>query len=213
DRRGCGLNDRDRGDAPGFRRLLDDIAEFLTSLPRPRFLIGISWGGKLAVGLQRRHPGLTDGLILIAPGLRPRVRPSLAEWVRVFSARFLSPRRQYWIPLNDPSLFTDAPAQREFIRNDRLALHQATARLLFESARMDVYLRFAARHITMPLLILLAEHDRIIDNAATRRYVERFPTQDRTVIEYAGAHHTLEFEPGGPPFLEDMLNWLGKHAQ
>lgn len=66
DRRGCGLNDRGRGDAPSFRRLLDDIAEFLRDQPRPRFLVGISWGGKLAVALQRRHPGLTDGLVLIA---------------------------------------------------------------------------------------------------------------------------------------------------
>src|SRR5262245_15920637 len=29
DRRGSGLNETDRGDAPGFRRLLDDLAEFL----------------------------------------------------------------------------------------------------------------------------------------------------------------------------------------
>jgi hypothetical protein len=32
DRRGSGLNEQDRGDAPGFRRLLDDLAEFLRSL-------------------------------------------------------------------------------------------------------------------------------------------------------------------------------------
>ena len=29
DRRGSGMNDKDRGDAPGFRRLLDDLAEYL----------------------------------------------------------------------------------------------------------------------------------------------------------------------------------------
>ena len=29
DRRGSGMNEADRGDAPGFRRLLDDVAEFL----------------------------------------------------------------------------------------------------------------------------------------------------------------------------------------
>ena len=34
DRRGSGMNEQDRGDAPGFRRLLDDVAEFLTALPR-----------------------------------------------------------------------------------------------------------------------------------------------------------------------------------
>ena len=37
DRRGAGMNDAARGDSPGgFRRLLDDVAEFLTALPRTR---------------------------------------------------------------------------------------------------------------------------------------------------------------------------------
>lgn len=208
ERRGCGLNERERGDAPSFRRLLDDIAEFVASLPRPRFPIGISWGGKLAVGLQRRHPGLSDGLILIAPGLCSRVRPSLGERLRIFASRFVSPLRRFPIPLNEPDLFTANPMRQQFIRDDPLALRTATARLLFESGRMDVYLRFAARHVRVPVLLLLAEHDRIIDNAATRRFVERFPTSDCQIIEYAGAHHTLEFEGEGPPFLDDLLAWL-----
>jgi len=213
ERRGCGLNDRDRGDAPSFRRLLDDIAEFLAPLTRPRFLMGVSWGGKLAVALQRRHAGLCDGLILIAPGLCPRVRVSFREGARIFATRFLAPRRPLPIPLNDPDLFAANPKCRQFIREDPYMLRAATARLLFESGRMDVYLRFAARYVTMPVLLLLAEKDRIIDNAATRRFVERLPTPDRTVIEYAGAHHTLEFEPDGPPFVDDLLKWLTERAE
>jgi alpha-beta hydrolase superfamily lysophospholipase len=213
DRRGCGQNQRDRGDAPGFRRLLDDVAEFLTGQPRPRFLLGISWGGKLAAAFPRRHPGLTDGLVLIAPGLCPRVRSKFRERLHVLACRCVAPRRRFPIPLNDPELFTANAERQRFIRDDPLALREATARLLFESARLDVYLRFAARHVTVPVLLLLAEHDRIIHNAATRRFVERFPARDRTVIEYPGAHHTLEFEPGGPPFPTDLNAWLGRHAR
>jgi alpha-beta hydrolase superfamily lysophospholipase len=212
ERRGCGLNDRARGDAPSFRRLLDDVAEFADTLPRPRFLVGISWGGKLAVGLHRRHPGLTDGLVLIAPGLAPRARPGFGESLRILFARFTTPGRLFPIPLNEPDLFTANPGRQAFIRDDRLALRRATARLLFESRRMDVYLRFAAKHVGVPVLVFLAEHDRIIDNGATRQFVSRFATADRTVIEYAGAHHTLEFEPHGPLFVKDLLGWLERHT-
>jgi alpha-beta hydrolase superfamily lysophospholipase len=213
DRRGCGLNDRDRGDAPSFRRLLDDIAEYLRTLSGTRFLFGISWGGKLAVALQRRHPGLTDGLVLIAPGLCPRVRQPLPTRLRILAARLVAPRRRFPIPINDPELFTANLEQQRFIRGDPLALREASARLLVENVRLDVYVRFALRRVRVPVLVLLAEHDRIIDNAATRRLVERIPVVDRTVIDYAGAHHTLEFEPGGPPFLADLLTWLDRHAQ
>src|SRR5690606_2965046 len=52
DRRGAGLNTAHRGDTPNFRRLLDDVAEFVLHLRAERgwlpvFLCGISWGGKL----------------------------------------------------------------------------------------------------------------------------------------------------------------------
>ena len=35
-----------------------------------------------------------------------------------------------------------------------------------------------------------------------------FATQDRQVIEYPGAHHTLEFEPDPRPVFADLTQWL-----
>ena len=67
------------------------------------------------------------------------------------------------------------------------------------------------KHINAPVLLLLAEHDRIIDNARSRRFVERFVNSDRVVIEYPGAHHMLEFEPDPDRFLGDLENWLRRH--
>ena len=200
------------GDAPSFRRLLDDVAEFLQKArhdsPARPFLVGISWGGKLAVALERRHPGLVNGLILIAPGLFPKVRPPLKERLGIAWSRLVSPGRLFPIPLNDAELFTATPRWQQFIRNDPLALRQATARLLVESVRLDAYLKFAPRYVSVPVLLMLAERDRIIDNARTRQFVESFATKDRQVIEYSGAQHTLEFEPEPDRFINDMLGWL-----
>jgi alpha-beta hydrolase superfamily lysophospholipase len=231
DRRGSGLNDQDRGDAPGFRRLLDDLAEYLRTLrPQPGalapgsrlneavspsvpvFLVGISWGGKLAVALQRRHPGLVDGLALLCPGFFARVKPSLKQRLGILWARLVAPRRLFPIPLNDPELFTATPRWQRFIREDALGLRRATARLLVESVRLDAYLRFVPKYVHVPVLLLLAEHDRIIDNAPTRTFVERFASADKEVIEYPGAHHTLEFEPEPDRFIADLQNWLDRHC-
>ncbi|HEV3260436.1 MAG TPA: alpha/beta fold hydrolase [Gemmataceae bacterium] len=210
DRRGAGLNERDRGDAPGFRRLLDDVAEFLSPRQPRTLLIGISWGGKLAVALQRRHPGLVDGLALLCPGFCPRVRPPLGQRLAILWARLVSPRKLFPIPLNHPDLFTATPRWQQFIRDDPSGLRQATARLLLESVRLDGYLRFVPRYVRVPVLLMLAEKDRIIRNPPTRRYVDRFASEDKEVIEYAGAHHTLEFEPEPAVFLGDLKRWLGR---
>lgn len=218
DRRGSGQNEQARGDTPSFRRLLDDIAEFLRPLRQynptlPIFLAGISWGGKPVTALQRRHPGLCDGLALLCPGFRPQVRPSRKERLGIIWSRLTSPRRLFPVPLSDPQLFTATPHWQQFIREDPLSLRQATARFFVESVRLDLYLRFALPHVRLPVLLLLAEHDRIIDNARTRAYVERFPSLDKEVHEYAGAHHTLEFEENPDVFIADLLNWLERHAR
>jgi alpha-beta hydrolase superfamily lysophospholipase len=214
DRRGSGVNQQARGDAPSFRRLLDDIAEYVRPLPRPVFLVAVSWGGKLAAALQRRHPGLVDALALLCPGFFPQVRPPFGTRMAILFSRLVRPRRLFPIPLNDPELFTATPRWLEFLRSDPLALHHATARLLIESVRLDGYLRFVPKHVRVPVLLMLAGKDRIIKNADTRAYIERFASADRKVIEYEGAHHTLEFEPDPEPILRDLIGWLdGRNAR
>ncbi|WP_439621296.1 alpha/beta fold hydrolase [Gemmata sp.] len=212
DRRGSGLNTANRGDAPSFRRLLDDVAEYVQALRAeraglPTFVAGISWGGKLAVGLQYRKPGLADGLVLLCPGLVPKVTPGPAVRGLVALASRLRPTRLFPIPLNEPDLFTASVDAQKFIDADPHGLRLATARFLFNSFALDVYLRRAAKRVTVPTLLTLAEHDRIIVNARTRDWVTRFPGPT-TVIEYPGAHHTLEFEPPGHPWISDVAKWI-----
>ncbi|HXG12108.1 MAG TPA: alpha/beta fold hydrolase, partial [Gemmataceae bacterium] len=232
DRRGAGMNEQDRGDAPSFRRLLDDLAEFLRGVRgqgsgvskegsslspdpwplTPVFLMAISWGGKLAAALQRRHPGLVDGLALLCPGFYPRVAPPLGQRLAIAWSRLTRPRRLFPIPLNDPELFTATPHWQQFIRDDPLSLRQATARLLIESVRLDAYLKVVPGHVRVPVLLMLAGRDRIIANAPTRRYVERFASADKEIIEYPEAHHTLEFEPEPERIFADLQRWLEKHC-
>ncbi len=223
DRRGAGMNAEARGDSPGgFRRLIDDLAEFLTALPRtaprghtvarlPVFLGAISWGGKLAVALERRHPGLIDGLMLFCPGFSSRVRPTLGQRLLILLSRLFRPRKYFPIPLNDPELFTANPRWLPFLRDDPLRLHQATARLLVDSVRLDGYLRFVPKYVHVPVLMLLADQDRIVNNARVRAFVNRLATPDKETIEYPRAHHTLEFEPDPERFIADVLAWLDKH--
>jgi alpha-beta hydrolase superfamily lysophospholipase len=219
DRRGSGLNEQARGDTPSFRRLLDDIAEFLRRLresPAGKVLmVAISWGGKLAAALQRRHPGLVDALALVCPGFCPGVRLTLGTRLRILWSRLVAPRRLFPVPLSDPELFTATPRWLQFLRDDPLALHQATARFLVQSVRLDLYLRRVPRHVRLPILLLLAGKDRIIDNAPTRAHVEQFATPDseREVIEYPEAHHTLEFEPEPGAYFADLTGWLQRYSR
>jgi alpha-beta hydrolase superfamily lysophospholipase len=212
DRRGSGLNEKARGDTPGYRRLVADLDEFVAAAcESPPFLLAISWGAKLALGLEYLAPRRTKGLVLVTPGLCPRVRVPFLEKVQIGLARLFAPGTLFPIPLSDPHLFTSTPAWLEFLRNDPLSLHQATARLLFASRLLDRLMRKAHARVRVPVLLLLGGRDRIIDNEPTKEYVKLFPTYDSQVIEYPSASHTLEFEPDPLPYYRAVERWLEMH--
>jgi alpha-beta hydrolase superfamily lysophospholipase len=215
DRRGSGLNEKDRGDAPSFRRLLDDIAEYIRTLPRPTlpvFLIAISWGGKLGVAFQRRHPGMVDGLALLCPGFFPQFRASLWLSAHVLWAARFAPKQMFPVPLSEPELFTAVPRWRRFIAEDPLVVRYCTAWMGWQNGRLDGYLRLFRPEVYVPVLLMLAEHDRIIRNEQTRQYVQAIAKGECKIIEYPAAHHTLEFEPDPDLFIHDLQEWLETHS-
>ncbi len=133
--------------------------------------------------------------------------------LRMLWAYLAAPRRLFPIPLNDPELFTESPQWQQFLREDPLSLHQATARFLVHSVRLDYYLVGIASRIQVPVLLCLAGQDRIIDNRRTRRFVEGWASPDKEIREYPLAHHTLEFEPQPHPYLDDLVGWLRRHSE
>jgi alpha-beta hydrolase superfamily lysophospholipase len=223
DRRGSGMNEPARGDAADADTLIDDLLLFLTNLrweeqvtgkKIPLVVLAVSWGGKLATAATARRPDLVDGLALLYPGLRARVRATWWQQLQLSLAEQLGIRRKRVpIPLEDPALFTGEPGWQDFIRNDPLALRDVSVSFLLANRRLDRLLAECPRAIRQPVLLMLAGGDAIIDNPATRRYVESFAASDRTIHEYAGARHTLEFEPGRDAFAADLINWLERMAR
>jgi acylglycerol lipase len=213
DRRGSGANQVDRGHAPSPGRLLDDLAESLAALKQedpslPIALAGISWGGKLAVVAAGKHPERVDALALICPGLHPRVDVSSRQRLAIGWAVLTNRRKTFPIPLGDPALFTANPTGQAFIAADDLSLRLATAGLLASSAWIDRQVRLIPPRVRQPVLLMLAGQDRIVDNARTLAYFQRLASPSRSLIEYADAHHTLEFEPDPTRYALDLAAWL-----
>jgi alpha-beta hydrolase superfamily lysophospholipase len=185
-------------------------------------LMGVSWGGKLALASAADRPDLYRSLILAAPGIIPRVDLALTAKIRIGQSLLVgNSLRRFPIPLSDPHLFTANPERLRYIAEDPLSLRDVTARFLFESRRLDALARRAARAVRLPTLVLLAEKDRIINNAATRTLIAghgtdscrargAMPAARRRVIVYPDASHTLEFEPDPEKYFRDLVAWIGE---
>ena len=173
-------------------------------------LCGISWGGKLAAAVARRHPALVPALGLICPGLYSPHEPGALKRAALRTptpARFRE-RRRLAIPLRHPLLFTDSAESRRFIAHDPLTLRQVTWRFAREDRLLTRYARQAAPYLHMPLLLMLAGRDRIVDNHRTWAFFHRTGAVKRTLIEYPNAAHTLEFEPDPEPYFSDLTDWI-----
>jgi alpha-beta hydrolase superfamily lysophospholipase len=193
DRRGSGLNDATRRHA-GFRRLLDDIAEFIHPLRTgspglPVFLVGISWVENWRWRLQQATPRPDRWGGVALPRHRGPCEAAVPGAVQDPLVAGRGGPRRFPIPLNDPELFTGNPARQQFIRDDPLSLREATARFLIESVRLGGYLRLVRRSIRLPVLLMLAGRDRIVHNDRVRAYVESLPPVTARSLSIPTAPH------------------------
>jgi pimeloyl-ACP methyl ester carboxylesterase len=223
-RRGSGANTVARGDAASAELLLEDVATCcrlaMAMYDAPRVcLVGVSWGGKLSAAFcLRRWPGVEVGsLTMVAPGIVSKVDVPLSEKLAIGLALLGraapgEPRggAMFDIPLSDVELFTDNPPMRDYLAGDPFRLHRATARFLYASRKLDSMLRAASGlgprrgALSLPATLLLAGRDRIVDNDATGRIIDRL-TAGKAHVEQLDAAHTMDFEPDPAAFHAALL--------
>lgn len=214
DRRGSGLNQSQRGHVDSLERAIADATDALDALlaatgQPAAHVVGVSWGGKLAVCLAAQRPNEVASLSLVAPGLFPRVDLTTAQKFRVGVALINDRERLFPIPLNDPACFTENPERVRFVENDKLLLTHVTAPFLLVTRRMDrIVRRFGETSFRNPVHLLLAGRERIIDNDRTRAWLRALPSPDRRITDYPDGCHTLEFDADPKPFLGDLVEWI-----
>jgi pimeloyl-ACP methyl ester carboxylesterase len=69
-----------------------------------------------------------------------------------------------------------------------------TARLLLATRSLDRTIRARIHTLSVPVLLFLAGHDRIIDNERTRALLERLPPGLLRVLVYERATHSIQLE-------------------
>lgn len=215
DRRGSGINREHRdftsGHVESGVRLVDDVDRAVQAVrDSGKFhevhLIGLSWGGKYVMAYDAAYPNRIDGMVLITPGMKPKVDLTAPQKAAVFVDMIFAPERQHPVPIKT-EMFTTQPEQLAYIRNDPLRLHAVSAAFLRQSIRMDRMVERKEDREYPPLLLFLAGRDRIIDNDATRRLVTRDPGRAVKIIEYPEQTHSIQLD--APDRLaRDIIRWI-----
>lgn len=211
DRRGSGLN---KGSSRNFssRYISSDLKIFIDLVkkehPKSRiFLIGLCLGGKIAVDFFLYNQDCLDGLILISPSLKNRLKFSLMDKLSIL----FRPNSMLKLPI-EAAMFTSNERYLKYIENDSLRLRYIPAQHLLEIAKMGRHLKKASGNIRLPVLLMLAGMDEIIDTGGVRRWYEKLPSQDKTLKFYKGYHHLLTFEENAAEVMEDVAVWIKRRA-
>ena len=230
DRRGSGLNEKERGHCASAKQLIEDtdrcvewLREYVRKLrgvkPHPTDvgqvdIVAVSWSGKLALAYAAQFAEKVRSVVLVTPGLKAKIDISLKEKIAIGAHGIVSGHKLHEIPLNEPRLFTANAKMLRFLEKDPLKLTHATASFFITSRHLDTQVPKLIGKLTMPIYLLLAQHDRIIDNDATIKLLDPVlrPIDEKgeKVKIYAGAQHTLDFEPNTQEFFADLVEVLSR---
>ncbi|MCB1885542.1 MAG: alpha/beta fold hydrolase [Geminicoccaceae bacterium] len=191
DQRGFG-DDPDRGSWPGGGRLVADARDFIRAADDadpdlPRFLLGVSMGGAVAIDAAAGRSDLA-GLVLAAPAARgPAGRQPFLDALLGLGARVLP-----WLGLavehDDPRLTERA---NRLFRNDPRVVRRMTVAAYDGILGLADDAFKAAPRITAPTLLLHGTADPILPEAAIDGLQAVMKAPTRRVVLEGGIHNLL----------------------
>jgi alpha-beta hydrolase superfamily lysophospholipase len=216
DLRGHGQSGGVRGFCNRFDEYLDDV-DAIVGRARgeglPVFLLGHSFGGLVSPFYALRHPGNVAGLVLTSPfwKLALAVPP-----VKVVAGKIAS---RLYPKLGLPSGLKGADVTRDpelaaLYDRDPLNNKNATARWFTETSAAQESLLTRAAELTLPVLLLVGEADKIAAASQAPVVFARIGSKDKTLRMLAAQYHEVlnEPKPTREHTVAEIVEWLRVHA-
>ncbi|MDI6756252.1 MAG: lysophospholipase [Thermodesulfobacteriota bacterium] len=213
DLRGHGRSQGQRGYAPKFRALLQDISLSLEEgqklYPgRPLFLYGHSMGGMLVLNYVLRHHPKLAGVIVTSPLLRTAFAPPVWKVVIGRIMYYLWPTLSLANELDCQGISRDPEVVHAY-QNDPLVHDRLTPRLGIDILRGGLWALEHANEFTLPLLLMHGDADSIVSAGASGEFALR-AGNFCTLKIWPGLYHELHNEPEKDQVLSYLLGWLDK---
>jgi alpha-beta hydrolase superfamily lysophospholipase len=218
DLRGHGRSEGRRGELAAPHVLRADIGAVIDAIRKrhagaPIVLLGDSMGGAIAADYAWRGEQRLAGLALIVPafGLNK------TQWENPGSdVKNLLTKGS--VTLGSEAKLKTSTQSAGFLKArlaDKLALHEVKLSYLTTIGQMQTDSPRAAAEIKVPLFICVAGKDRVVDNAATRRFFDRAatPKEDKTWYQLDGAFHTVCWDPASADCVTALTRWILQTAK
>lgn len=212
DHRGHGRSEGPRGHVGRFAEFVADLHAMRVrveaeSRGKPLVVLGHSMGGLIAVRYLLTHPSGISGAVLSSPALGladepPRLLQLLGRILSIVAP---------WTSFEGnvkPELLSRDPAVGRAYAADPLVHRRASARFFTELKWAIANVADRGAEIRLPILVLQAGDDRLVDPRATEAFAAAIPAEHKTVRFYPGLYHEIFNETEKDRVLEDLERWL-----
>lgn len=185
DRRGAGLNHLNSGDAPSLDALIQDLGkifEYYGDTSIPIHLAGYCWGASYAIRFVETSSQPIESLILVAPSIFP------AHDIATASLTIGDSGYATEIPNVPVDRFTLGDQYATFIAPDKLRTRRVSPRFNKILTEVNQMLSVRWSKLQLPCLVVLAEDDRLSDNAKHERAFEKLRAVRKQLTRVKGEH-------------------------
>ena len=224
DRRGSGANGQLRGHLSDYHLLLSDLESHVRHIRRQNpscriVLMANCWSAKFAALFVQDNYKSTDqssivqldGLILTSPAIYTRIDIPLRtkcqiafNWLRGGDSKL-----KLWPLPIATRMLTNNPQYLEFLEKDPLRLKEATTSFLVQTYFLTLAARKAAPNINLPVLILQAGMDEIVDVQKLEGWYEKISAKDKALHVFPEVSHSLDFDNNWfVEYTRMLINWI-----
>lgn len=220
DHRGHGQSSGRRGDIPEQEAILRDmrlvINDFTKKLPAPPIIFAHSMGGLFATHFALTGLSPITALILSSPAFAVKV--SHFQRFLFNCSRILIPHIGVAHGTNGRFLSHDSEVVSAY-QNDPL-VHTHISASLFGSMLYSMdYVRDHTLQLQVPLLLLIADADLVVNPEVTKQFSEKLVLRDSNTgntkncktIVYPGFYHEIFNELEALQAFDDVRVWLEEH--
>ncbi|KAF9591374.1 hypothetical protein IFM89_004059 [Coptis chinensis] len=223
DHPGFGLSEGLHGYIPSFDELVDNVIERYRNIKGkseasklPRFLLGQSMGGAVALKAHLKRPSEWDGVVLVAPMCKISEdvipAPAILQVLSVMSS-FLPEAKL--VPDTDLGelAFRETETRKKKMAAYNVISYSDQMRLktAMELLKATKEIESQVHKVSSPLLVIHGAADKVTDPLVSKFLYEKACSTDKTLKIYPeGCHCILEGEPDERIYtvLDDIVSWL-----
>ncbi|KAJ7531235.1 hypothetical protein O6H91_14G055000 [Diphasiastrum complanatum] len=211
---------------PDFGELVDQVAVYYKSVREkyeyrkvPKYLLGESMGGCVALSVHFKEPTAWDGAVFVVPMCKISEKTELPPALVMTAMAWLSPVIGTWpiIPANDviDTAFKD-PIKRAQVRANPYAYQgRPRVKTILEMLNASRKIESNLDKVSLPFFVLHGEDDMVTDPDASKALYNAAKSKDKTIKLYPDTWHGIlvgESDEKIANVFKDIIAWLNERS-